>query len=63
MKGVVFLLYCLPPFLARAGPKGLEGGMKRMWWVFFRRTQKTGMGPSLHVPEGKDIPFVQAQLR
>lgn len=23
MKGMVFLLYGLPPFLARAGPKGL----------------------------------------
>lgn len=25
MKGMVFLLYGLPPFLARAGPKGLGG--------------------------------------
>lgn len=25
MKGMVFLLYGLSPFLARAGPKGLGG--------------------------------------
>lgn len=25
MKGMVFLLYSLPTFLARAGPKGLGG--------------------------------------
>lgn len=45
------------------GPRAWEGGMERMWWVLFHRTQKAGMGPPLHVPEGKDIPFVQAQLR
>lgn len=62
MKGMVFLLHGLPPFLARAGPKGLGGGVERMYWVLFQRTQEAVIGPPLHVHD-TDIPSVQAQLR
>lgn len=63
MKGMVFFLYGLPTFLARAGPRNLGGrggkdvvrapsiGHRRQVWGF------------LFMSTGVDIPSVQAQLR
>lgn len=47
MKGMVFLLYGLPRFLARLGPKGLGG----------KGGRKDTVGPlqPLHLHKGTDI--------
>lgn len=64
MKGMVFLLYGLPPFPGqswaqgpgREGWKGCDGNL-------LHRTQEAGTGPPLLVHRSTDVPSVQAQLR
>lgn len=51
---MVSLLYNRPLSWSELGPRAWEGGVERICWVLFHRTKEAGVGPPLHVHEGRD---------